>query len=114
MIETETLILTEDWEITLFPDAISIWSPQPDVLNTVYLKWRDLAKAIIENGSILEEDVSRPLSVGSYSYAGEQWEVLLPLCEQDDIIAEMDGEIRSISILDLLQLCGDAEEEESE
>lgn len=114
MIETETSILTEDWEITLFPDAISIWSPE--LIETVYLPWEDVVKAVMGVGAAINSDDERlsPLVVGMYPINGRQWEVYLPLSVEDDLVVECDGERRSIAVLDLIRSVGTIEEEEGD
>ena len=114
MIETETSILTDDWEMTLFPDAISIWSPE--LIETVYLPWEEVVKAVMEVGVALNHDDEpvSPLVVGTYPINGRQWEVRLPLSVNDDFIVECDGELRSIAVLDLIRSVGTIEEEEED
>ena len=114
MIETETSILTDDWEMTLFPDAISIWSPE--LIETVYLPWEDVVKAVMDVGAVMNSDDERlsPLVVGMYPINGRQWEVRLPLSVEDDLVVECDGELRSIAVLDLIRSVGTIEEEEED
>ena len=112
MIATETSILTDDWEMTLFPDAISIWSPE--LIETVYLPWEDMVNAVMELGISLNPDVAptRPLVVGTYPIEGRRWEIQLPLTVDEDLIVECDGELRNISVLDLIRSIGSFEVDE--
>lgn len=114
MIATETSILTNDWEMTLFPNAISIWSPE--LIETVYLPWEEVVKAVMEAGMVMNSDDERlsPLVVGMYPINGRQWEVRLPLTVNDDLIVECDGELRSIPVLDLIRSVGVIEDEEED
>ena len=114
MIETETSILTEDWEMTLYPDSVCIWSPS--IIETVYLPWEKVVMAVKELGSVLDQDETppRPLVIGTYPIDGRQWEVRLPLQSDEDLIVECDGELRSIPVLDLIRMVGTIDEDDED